>query len=139
LSPISRLSDGAAWTRSARAGPGPAAPRASSAWSINSAASTTAFAHAARLAKLDPAKTYPLFIEREPNPFKAFVTDFFRNDGAGEQAAVDPWSKLARGSMPCWPKRSPDARLIASGPAIQVRCLECPATRWRARRPTPAF
>lgn len=87
-----------------------------------------AIAHAARLAKLDPAKVHPLFIEREQNAFKRFLTEMFREDSMSEQASTDPWSKLAASPERLLAQALADARRIGAGPAIQVRCLECPAT-----------
>ncbi|WP_076073173.1 signal peptide peptidase SppA [Sphingomonas montana] len=89
-----------------------------------------AIAYAARAAKVAPADAYPLFIEREPNAFKQFATDMFRNDGSpGDQAATDPWSRLAGNPERLMGQALGDARRIANGPAIQVRCLECPVAR----------
>ena len=88
-----------------------------------------AIAHAARAARLDPAKTYPLFIEREPNAFRMLVTEAFRNEGGGgDQAAIDPWSRLGDSPATMLGQALGDARRIAAGPAIQIRCLECPVT-----------
>jgi protease-4 len=87
-----------------------------------------AVAYAARAANLDPGKTYPLFIEREPNPFKKLLAETFRS-GSGEESrvATDPWSRLAGSPQQALAQALGDARRIADGPAIQVRCLECPA------------
>ncbi|MFD1950018.1 signal peptide peptidase SppA [Sphingomonas arantia] len=94
-----------------------------------------AIAYAARLAKVTPDNAYPLFIEREPNPFKQMVTELFRNDGEmGEQAATDPWTKLAGNPERLMGQALGDARRIAAGPAIQVRCLECPVEAAAAAR-----
>ena len=87
-----------------------------------------AIAYAARAANLDPGKTYPLFIEREPNAFKKLIAETFRNEtGNGDQAALDPWTRLAGNPETRLAQALGDARRIAAGPAIQVRCLECPA------------
>lgn len=87
-----------------------------------------AVAYAARAANLDPGKTYPLFIEREPNAFRKLIAEAFRNEtGNGDQAALDPWTRLAGNPETRLAQALGDARRIAAGPAIQVRCLECPA------------
>lgn len=85
----------------------------------------SAIAEAARLAKLDPAKVRPIFIEREPNPFKKLIGDALA--GPPEQEADDAWSRIAGRPDAILRRIFADVRQIANGPAIQVRCLECPA------------
>lgn len=85
-----------------------------------------AIAEAARAAKLDPAKVRPIFIEREPNPWKKLVTDLLMPKPEDDTSARDPWSKIARRPESVIVRALADARSVAMGPAIQIRCLECP-------------
>lgn len=88
-----------------------------------------AIAEAARLARLDPARVRPIFIEREPNPWKKAVTDLLMPQRSEEDAAArDPWSRAAERPRMILARTLADARSVAMGPAIQIRCLECPAT-----------
>jgi protease IV len=88
-----------------------------------------AIAEAARRAKLDPAKVRPIFIEREPNPWKKFASDLLMPKPRQEDAAIrDPWSKAAARPQMILASALADAQSVAMGPAIQIRCLECPVT-----------
>lgn len=84
-----------------------------------------AIAEAARRAKLDPAKVHPIFIERQPNPWKKFASDLLAPKPNEEAASRDPWSKLAARPDALLVRTLAQARSIANGPAIQIRCLEC--------------
>jgi protease-4 len=84
-----------------------------------------AIAEAARLAKLDPAKVRPIFIEREPNPLRKLLGDALA--GPSEQETGDAWSRIAGRPDAILRGIFTDVRQIAAGPAIQVRCLDCPA------------
>ena len=86
-----------------------------------------AIADAARRAKLDPAKVHPVFIEREPSPWKQLLSDFLTPRPAEDTDARDPWSRAAARPEIMLATALTEARSIAAGPAIQVRCLECPA------------
>lgn len=94
-----------------------------------------AVAEAARLAKLDPAKVRPLFIEREPSLWKKLATEMLMSAPPEEEQARDPWSKVAARPQALLARALADARSVAAGPAIQARCLECPSTG-AARRET---
>jgi protease-4 len=85
-----------------------------------------AIADAAGRAKLDPAKVHPVFIEREPSPWKQFLSDFLAPKPAEDSDARDPWSRIAARPGIMLATAFTEARSIAAGPAIQVRCLECP-------------
>lgn len=85
-----------------------------------------AIAEAARLAKLDPAKARPIFIEREPNPFKKLLGDALAGPPEQDQTG-DAWSRIAARPDAILARIIADVREIAGGPAIQVRCLACPA------------
>ena len=86
-----------------------------------------AVAYAATQAKLDPKKVYPLFIEREPNPVRTFFAQLLDSDRRGQASGGgDAWSMLAARPQTMLADALGDARRIAAGPAIQVRCIECP-------------
>ena len=82
-----------------------------------------AVAEAARRARLDPAKTRIIYIEKEPSlPFQIL------DDVLMESAPVqnrDPWSGPVASSRGALLQAFTDAQAIARGPAVQIRCLEC--------------
>lgn len=85
-----------------------------------------ALIEAAKLAKLDPKRSYPLFIEQPLSPWKQFLKDTLSPGAPEDQQARDPWSRLAGDPERLLIRALGDMRRILSGPAIQVRCLECP-------------
>ncbi|SFS03381.1 signal peptide peptidase SppA [Sphingomonas jatrophae] len=88
-----------------------------------------AIAWAAGQAKLSGGSARPLFIEKEPSAWRGFLRDLLRRergDGQGGDASVgDAWSMLASRPERAVAQAIGDARAIAAGPAIQVRCLQC--------------
>lgn len=88
-----------------------------------------AIAEAARRAKLDPAKVSPLYIEKEPGWAKKILATLSRDRrDDGEAAPRDAWTMLAQGPQRDIATALTDLQMMAGGPAIQVRCLECPVT-----------
>ena len=85
-----------------------------------------AVAEAARRARIDPADARPVFLEREPGWFGQLIADAAR-DEEGDQVARDAFSRLARRPEAMLQRALHDAQQLLSGPAIQARCLECPA------------
>ncbi len=87
-----------------------------------------AVAEAARLAKLDPAKVHPVYVER-PTSFKRRLLHFLTNgDDASASASVaarDPFAGLTRRPDVALAQAIGDARRVIGGPSIQVRCLTC--------------
>jgi protease-4 len=92
-----------------------------------------AIAEAARRAKLDPEEAKVVYLEKQPN----FIDQMFRglaqsndeDEGSADvfgRVAARPELMLMRGLF--------DARAILSGPAIQARCLECPAAALPLRK-----
>jgi protease-4 len=67
----------------------------------------------------------PIFIEREPNPLRKLLGDALA--GPSEQETGDAWSRIAGRPDAILRGIFTDVRQIAAGPAIQVRCLDCPA------------
>jgi len=86
-----------------------------------------AIAEAARRAKLDPAKVYALPIEEEPGWFGQIIANLLR-DGTPTKAAApaDAWTAMIRRPEASIAGGLRELRAVADGPAIQVRCLECP-------------
>ena len=84
-----------------------------------------AIAEAARRAKLDPATAKAVYLEKEPSWAEQFLRTF--NEGDAEQASPDAFSRMAARPQLLLARALADAQQILSGPAIQARCLECPA------------
>lgn len=91
-----------------------------------------AVAEAARLAKLDPAKVQPYYIEPEPDRIATLLQSFMTSDakmGAGARSAL-PTDLLGRQA---WRQRQwamqamDDARSLTGGAAMRASCLECRA------------
>jgi len=84
-----------------------------------------AIAEAARRARIDPADARPVFLEREPGWLARLLADAASGD-SDEDSARDAFSRLARRPEAMIERAVHDARQLLAGPAIQVRCLECP-------------
>jgi protease IV len=85
-----------------------------------------AVAEAARRAKIEPGQARVTYLEEEPG----LAEQFFRAI-AGEETEVrssDIFSSIALQPRLLLGRALADAEQILAGPAIQVRCLECPAT-----------
>ena len=86
-----------------------------------------AIADAARRAKLDPAKVHAVYLEKQPS-FLAAMLKAWTSGGDDEDAAdasVDLLTRMGQARNAVALTALADARMLASGPAIQVRCLEC--------------
>ena len=84
-----------------------------------------AIVEAARLAKVDPAKATPLFIEETPNPVEKWLRDAAMSQEEDSADARDPWSRAAARPQLMLMQALWDVRRLMDGPAMQVRCLEC--------------
>ena len=83
-----------------------------------------AVAEAARRANLDPDEARIVFLEKQPD----FFTQIMRGAAQGRQVAVrDAYSRLASRPEELMARAVADAEALLAGPAIQARCLECPA------------
>ena len=92
-----------------------------------------AVAEAARRANLDPEEAEVVYLEREPD----FLTQIMRGAAGSEPTvSADVYSRLARRPEEMMALALADAEALLSGPAIQLRCLECPAVA--ARLPAQA-
>jgi protease-4 len=85
----------------------------------------TAIAEAARLAKLDPARVHPIFIEQEPNPLEKWLRDAARSQESDDAGAHDAFTFVAQRPRRLLVQALGDAQSLLDGPAMQVRCLEC--------------
>jgi protease IV len=85
-----------------------------------------AIAEAARRAGLDGDDARPVFLEKEPGWLERLIADAAR--GEEEDQARDAFSRLARRPEATIARAVHDARRLLAGPAIQARCLECPAS-----------
>lgn len=88
-----------------------------------------AVAEAARLAKLDPAKVRPLYIEKPLNPWKEMIRSLLAPDQEGSEVRSRTfWGVVANGPDRALIGALASAQRVLTGPAIQVRCLECGST-----------
>ncbi|KQX18344.1 MULTISPECIES: signal peptide peptidase SppA [unclassified Sphingomonas] len=93
-----------------------------------------AVAEAARLAKLDPAKVRPLYIEKPLSPWKEMIRTLLDPDqGNGEASGRAFWGSLAGGPDRVLIAALANAQRVLTGPAIQVRCLECVSSATQPR------
>jgi len=87
-----------------------------------------AIAEAARRANLDPANVHPRFLERAPGWFGQFLADAASDEDEDANAgAHDAFARLAHRPEAMIQRALHDAQRLLAGPAIQARCLECPA------------
>jgi protease-4 len=84
-----------------------------------------AVADAARRAGLDPATARVAYLESGPGFFARLFGGLGRGNVAG--APRDAFSRLARRPEAMIERAVHDAQSLLAGPAIQARCLECPA------------
>jgi len=92
-----------------------------------------AVAEAARRAKLDPKTATTVWLEKEPSFFEKFFSDAATSDE--EQTSRDVFSRAAARPQLLLMRALHDARRILAGPALQARCLECPASAAPLTRP----
>lgn len=87
-----------------------------------------AIAEAAKLAKIAPGNARPLYIEKEPSAWKQMFRSLVEPSEPRNAMARggDVWSALAGRADHMLIRALADAQHILTGPAIQVRCLECP-------------
>lgn len=91
-----------------------------------------AVAEAARRAKLDPEKVHPVYLDRIPSWMELLAKGWFSEEPA--EAARDGWSKMILRQQAAMATGLEDGLFVLSGPAVQVRCLSCPAVpRLKAR------
>jgi protease-4 len=92
-----------------------------------------AVAEAARRAKLDPGSAKTVNLEPEPD----FVDRLFSGMAGGREVqpqSRDAFGLIGTGAETLLMRGLLDAQSILSGPAIQARCLECPASTTPLRK-----
>ena len=89
-----------------------------------------AIAEAARRARLDPAEVHAVYLEKEPGWAAKLAQAFARGgeeDEVDQAQARDPLSRIAADRRALFAQAIGDARRLATGSAMQARCLECAA------------
>ena len=94
-----------------------------------------AIAEAARLAKLDPGEAHAVWLDKEPTWREALAAAWAESEEE-TPAAVDLVSTMTRARTAALAVAVADARGLATGSAIQARCLECPAPAALAVQPS---
>jgi protease-4 len=86
-----------------------------------------AVAVAAKLAKLDPARVRPLYIEKQPAQWKQALQALFGPEEESGESAITrgPWGAVALRSDAAALAGLGQVQRLLTGPAVQVRCLEC--------------
>jgi protease-4 len=86
-----------------------------------------AITYAARLAKVDPAKARPLYIEKPLSPWKQMFKSLVAPEEESDHSAAhgDIWAIAAGRPERMLVRALADAQRILTGSTIQVRCLEC--------------
>lgn len=89
-----------------------------------------AIAEAAKRAKLDPAKVYPVYFEKAPDGWKNFFAGLTQDNGddsdwVDSPAGPDAYARIAEAQRASFFQAVGDARRISMGGSVQVRCLEC--------------
>ena len=87
----------------------------------------TAIAEAAKRAKLDPAKVHAVYLEKPPSFLATLLKGWGEEEEDAGAPAADLLTRMAHERLVLAQKAVTDARMLAEGPAIQVRCLECGA------------
>jgi protease-4 len=84
-----------------------------------------AVAEAARRAEIDPDEATVVYLEKQPDFIDQFLKSMATTD---ETETADVFGTIAQRPQRMLMRGLHDARRILSGPAIQARCLECPAS-----------
>lgn len=83
-----------------------------------------AVAEAARLAKVEVGSTSRLYLQEQPD----WITSFFlAEEEEDAQARTDIFTRLVRRQQAFVLAGLADAQVLLGGPAVQARCLSCPA------------
>lgn len=86
-----------------------------------------AIAEAASRAEVASDDVRILWIEQPPDPFAEFIRNWTREDDAEETATPrDIWTMLAPDPRAILATMTAEMQLLLNGPAMQLRCLECP-------------
>ena len=94
-----------------------------------------AIAEAGRRAGLAQGEARPIYIDRMPNWFELYAQHLRQSDTRATLPR-DAYSRLILKQQAGLTTGVKDGLFVLSGPAVQVRCLECPTTpKWEARQP----
>lgn len=85
-----------------------------------------AIKEAARLAKLDPEKAEPVYLDHMPNWFEIYMRNL-QDTSARASYPSDAYSRMIMRQQAAFATGVADGLAILNGPAVQVRCLSCPA------------
>jgi protease-4 len=86
-----------------------------------------AIAEAASRAEVEAGDVRVLWIEQPPDPFAEFVRNWTSEDESEQTAAPrDIWTMLAPDPRAILARVTAEMQLLMNGPAMQLRCLECP-------------
>ena len=87
-----------------------------------------AIAEAASRAEVEADDVRVLWIEQPPDPFTEFVRNWTRDEDDAQQTAAprDIWTMLAPDPRAILATVMAEMQLLMNGPAMQLRCLECP-------------
>ena len=95
-----------------------------------------AVAEAAKLAKLDVKTVKAVYLDKPPSFAQMFAGMFSGGDDEEAQPASDLLSSMARARIAMLGQAVADARSLATGSVVQVRCLECPMSAAPAKSKT---
>ncbi len=87
-----------------------------------------AVAEAAKLAKLDPKTVKAVYLEKPPSFAQSVAEMFMGGEEDDSQQATDLLSTLSRARFAMLGQAVADAKSLATGSVVQVRCLECPVS-----------
>jgi protease IV len=87
-----------------------------------------AVADAAKRAKLDPATANAVYLEKAPTWGQSFAEMLMGGDDDESEQATDLLSTQSRIRLAMLVNAVADAKALATGSAVQVRCLECPVS-----------
>ena len=86
-----------------------------------------AIAEAASRAEVEADDVRVLWIEQPPDPFAEFVRNWSRDDDTEQTSAPrDIWTMLTPDPRAIVAAVTAEMQLLLDGPAMQLRCLECP-------------
>jgi protease IV len=93
---------------------------------------------AARRANLDRADAGVVWLEKEPDFWRQFLSSM-AGSAQAPAGGRDAFSRLARRPEALLARAIEEAERMASGPALQARCLECPPALRAERRQPVSF
>lgn len=100
---------------------------------------TDAVDEAARRAGLKPQDVHAEYLEKKPGAFARTIQQFLdSNDDDDTAAAGDAFTRMAAARRAAFARALGDVKRIATGAAIQARCLECEGLGAPAPRPGDA-